>query len=91
MSKKKKAANKKSEKGVDYRERQESLRRKNHAGFMLNDKELEAIDAYCKKYKIANKSKFMRETVLRCVMDKFLDDYPTLFEKQDLDRLREYS
>ena len=47
----------------------------------------EAIEAYCKKYKVANKSKFMREAVIRTVMEQFLEDYPTLFEKQDLDRL----
>jgi hypothetical protein len=29
----------------------------------------------------------MRETVMRVVMEQFLEDYPTLFEKQDLDRL----
>ncbi|MBN2164817.1 MAG: hypothetical protein JW717_00925 [Marinilabiliaceae bacterium] len=69
-------------------DRKKVLKRKHRAGFMLNDKELEAVDAYCKKYKIDNKSKFMRETVLRYVMEQFLEDYPTLFEKQDLDRLR---
>ncbi len=54
---------------------------------MLTDEENSAIEMYCKKYKIRNKSKFMREAVLRTVMEKFLDDYPTLFEKDDLDEL----
>jgi len=68
--------------------RRDVLKRRHKAGFLLNDKELEAVDAYCKKYKIENKSKFMRETVMRFVMDQFLNDYPTLFDKQDLDRLK---
>ncbi len=67
--------------------RDKALIRKHKAVFLLNDKELEAIEAYCKKYKVANKSKFMREAVIRTVMEQFLEDYPTLFEKQDLDRL----
>lgn len=67
--------------------RSETFRRTHKATFLLNDKENEAIEAYCKKYKIINKSRFMREAVLRAVMNQFMEDYPTLFEKQDLDRL----
>lgn len=67
--------------------REQALKRKHKATFLLNDKENEAVDVYCKKYKVDNKSKFMREAVMRVVMERFLDDYPTLFEKQDLDRL----
>lgn len=67
--------------------REQALRRKHRASFLLNDKERDAVSVYCKKYKIGNKSKFMREAVMRVVMEQFLDDYPTLFEKQDLDRL----
>lgn len=67
--------------------REQALRRKHRTTFLLNDKEKEAVSVYCKKYKIGNKSKFMRDAVMRVVMEQFLDDYPTLFEKQDLDRL----
>ena len=67
--------------------REQVLKRKHKAAFLLNDKERDAVSMYCKKYKIENKSKFMREAVMRVVMQQFLDDYPTLFEKQDLDRL----
>jgi hypothetical protein len=88
MAKKNKAQTKSGKNIVDYSLRKKLLKRKHRAGFMLNDKELEAVDAYCKKYKIENKSKFMRETVIRYVMDQFLSDYPTLFEKQDLDKLK---
>jgi hypothetical protein len=88
MTPKNKASKKTDRKLVDYNQRKKVLKRKHRAGFMLNDKEQEAVDAYCKKYKIENKSKFMRETVMRYVMDQFLNDYPTLFEKQDLDKLK---
>ena len=67
--------------------REQALKRKHKATFLLNDKEKDAVTIYCEKYKISNKSKFMREAVLRVVMEQFLDDYPTLFEKQELNRL----
>ena len=65
----------------------QNSRRVHRSTFMLTDEENSAIELYCKKYKIRNKSKFMREAVLRTVMEKFLDDYPTLFAKEDLDDL----
>lgn len=64
-----------------------SLRRKHQVSFLLNDKEKEAIDSYCNKYKISNRSKFIRENIVGIVMDKFVSDYPTLFDKKDLDRI----
>lgn len=67
--------------------RDEAFKRTHKATFLLNDKENEAIEVYCKKYRIKNKSQFLRESVLRTVMNQFMADYPTLFEKQDLDRL----
>jgi len=67
--------------------REASLKRQHKVTVLLNDKELEAIDVYCKKYKIKSKAGFMRESILRTVMTQFLEDYPTLFEKQELDSL----
>lgn len=66
---------------------QSSLRRSKRATFMLNEKEEAAIDAYCKKNKIRNKSKLMRDIVMRTVMDHFLEDYPKLFDKKDMDKI----
>ncbi|GAF03719.1 hypothetical protein [Saccharicrinis fermentans] len=65
-----------------------TLRRKHRTSFMLNEKEKEAIESYCKKNKINNKSKFIRETLMRTVIQHFLDDYPTLFDKKDMDQLK---
>ncbi|NPA37301.1 MAG: hypothetical protein GXO47_10680 [Chlorobi bacterium] len=62
-------------------------KRVHRSTFMLTDEENSAIEQYLKKYKIKNKSKFMREAVLRTVMERLLDDYPTLFDKKDLDDL----
>ena len=79
--------NKNKKKELAILNRDKALIRKHKATFLLNDKENAAIEAYCKKYKVSNKSKFMRETVMRVVMEQFLEDYPTLFEKKDMDRM----
>ncbi|MDR3093299.1 MAG: ribbon-helix-helix domain-containing protein [Bacteroidales bacterium] len=55
------------------------LLRINKATILFNNKEMKAIDEYCKKYGIHNRSKFIRETVISTVLEKFETDYPTLF------------
>ncbi len=65
----------------------EKLVRNNRITLVLNDKEKEALDGYCKKYNIDSKSQFIRETIFRHIMERFLSDYPTLFEKEELDSL----
>jgi len=60
--------------------RDEKLLRVNRTSLLFNQREREAIDLYCQKYKIKNRSKFMRETILTEVLKKFDEDYPTLFE-----------
>jgi hypothetical protein len=54
--------------------------RSNAHTLRLNNRELQAIEAYCRKYKVENKSKFMRETIITEVLKRFDNDYPTLFE-----------
>ena len=60
--------------------RDEKLLRVNRTSLLFNQREREAIDLYCQKYKIKNRSKFMRETILTEVLKRFDEDYPTLFE-----------
>jgi len=60
--------------------RDEKLLRTNRASLLFNQREKEALDLYCQKYKIKNKSKFMREIILTEVLKRFDEDYPTLFE-----------
>jgi hypothetical protein len=64
--------------------REPDLKRINRKVIKFNNKELTAIDTYCKKYRIANKSQFMRETIITAVLKKFTDDYPSLWEDQQL-------
>jgi len=55
------------------------LLRLNKKSILFNNKELIAIDYYCRKYRINNRSKFMREAIITSILKKLDDDYPTLF------------
>jgi len=60
--------------------REEDLIRKNTHAIRFNNRELKAIDAYCQRYKVNNKSRFMREAIITEVLKRFDQDHPTLFE-----------
>lgn len=53
--------------------------RTNKKSILFNNKEIKAIESYCRKYRINNRSKFMREAIITAILKKFDDDYPTLF------------
>ncbi len=57
--------------------------RKHRLSFVFNDFEQDALDKYCRKYNINNKSKFMRETIVKTILKQFEDDYPSLFPEFD--------
>ncbi len=67
---------KKPQKPLNYRK---PLRKNRHV-FTLNDLEQRALSRYFKKYKIENKSKFIREVLMREVIMRLEKDSPTLFE-----------
>ena len=58
----------------------EKLRRTFRTSLLFNRREKDAMNLYCEKYKIKNKSKFMREAIMTEILKKFDEDYPTLFE-----------
>lgn len=52
----------------------------------FNEKELETILFYLKKYKIDNRSRWFRETILTHVLKNLESDYPTLFQENEMRR-----
>jgi len=48
--------------------------------FILNDEENKALNRYISKYKVQNKSKFIRETLMLSIIKKMEEDHPTLFD-----------
>ncbi|MDF9829975.1 hypothetical protein [Parabacteroides sp. PF5-6] len=54
--------------------------------FMLNDEEQRAVARYLERYKISNKSRWYRETVLSHILKVMEEDYPTLFNENEMRR-----
>jgi hypothetical protein len=59
---------------------QKSLLRKNRVTFVLNDKEEKALDAYCKRFRVKNKSRLIREVLMSAVITRLEQSSPTLFD-----------
>ncbi|MCQ2975583.1 MAG: hypothetical protein MJ211_12350 [Bacteroidales bacterium] len=62
------------------KEEKETFKRQHRQSFRLNDLEMKALLKYCKKYKVKNKARFLRETIMTAILKKFDEDYPTLFD-----------
>ncbi len=71
----------------DRYKKPKSLKRKHLQVFLLNEKEMEALAHYCKRYKIENRSKFIRETIFKHIIDEIENDYPTLFSSDEMTQM----
>ena len=47
---------------------------------MLNESEQRMLDRFCKKYGVSNRSRLIRETLMRAILKRMDDDQPTLFD-----------
>ncbi len=55
-------------------------RRSHRVSIMLNDSELRALQKYCDRYTVTNRSKLIRETLMHNILKRFDRDNPTLFD-----------
>ena len=53
---------------------------------LLSDDEQLIVYRYLEKYKISNKSRWFRETILMFIHKNMDEDYPTLFGEHDMRR-----
>lgn len=53
---------------------------------LFSDEEAQIVNRYLRKYKISNKSRWMRETLLAFIHQNIENDYPTLFNEHDMRR-----
>lgn len=60
--------------------------RKERFTFLANEEEKRMIDSYLRKYKITNRSRWIRETLITFIIKKLDQDYPTLFNEHDMRR-----
>lgn len=58
----------------------QKYKRRHRIEIVLNDFEMQAFANYCKKYRVVNKAKLIREALMTTVLKKFDEDYPTLFD-----------
>jgi len=72
--------------GRKYSAAQPNRPRVHKVAFMLNEEEQKAVDRYLSKYKIENKSRWYRETILSHILKTLEEDYPTLFNENEMRR-----
>lgn len=48
--------------------------------FVLNDEENKALNRYMAKYKVTNKAKLIRETLMKAIIRRMEEDHPRLFD-----------
>ena len=51
---------------------------------MLNNREMRALGIYCDRFRVKNKSEFLRETIMRAILKRFEEEHPTLWEDPEL-------
>jgi len=61
--------------------KEEKLKRSTRLSIMLNEREMRALNVYCTRYRIKNKSEFLRATIMQAILKRFEDEHPTLWEE----------
>jgi len=59
------------------------LRRTSRLSVMLNSREMRALGVYCSRYRITNKSEFLRITLMKAIIQRFEDEHPSLWEEPE--------
>lgn len=76
------AAKRKKFSGIDpdYLKKQQALlRRSQRKTVFFNKMEIEAIDEYCRRFKIQSRSALIRQAVMERVLKTLDENHPTLF------------
>jgi hypothetical protein len=63
--------------------KEDRLRRTNRLSLMLNSREMKALGIYCSRYRVKNKSEFLRATIMKAILKRFEDEHPTLWEENE--------
>jgi hypothetical protein len=50
---------------------------------MLNNREIRALGIYCHRYRVKNKSEFLRATIMKAILKRFEEEHPTLWEENE--------
>ena len=64
----------------DFLEKQKAaLVRRHRQVILFNDKEMAAIDEYCRRFKVSSRSAMLRQAVIERVLADMDENHPTLF------------
>jgi hypothetical protein len=63
--------------------KEDKLRRTKRLSLMLNNREMRALGIYCNRYRIKNKSEFLRETIMKAILKRFEKEHPSLWEENE--------
>jgi len=63
--------------------KEDRLRRTNRLSLMLNSREKKALGIYCNRYRVKNKSEFLRATIMKAILKRFEEEHPTLWEENE--------
>ncbi|MGM9838019.1 MAG: hypothetical protein ACI30A_05980 [Paludibacteraceae bacterium] len=55
-------------------------KRTHRVSILLNDNEMRALQKYCTRYTVSNRSRLIRETLMHNILKRFDHDNPTLFD-----------
>jgi len=71
---------------MNQKKKNVTITRDKQVNFSLSSEEYGLICSYMKKYKISNKSRWLRETVISHILKNLDQDYPTLFDENEMRR-----
>jgi metal-responsive CopG/Arc/MetJ family transcriptional regulator len=54
--------------------------REHRVSILLNEQEQRALDRFCERYGVRNRSRLIRETLMRAILRQIDHDQPTLFD-----------
>ena len=64
----------------DFLEKQKASLVRNHRQVIyFNEKEMNAIDEYCRRFKVSSKSSMLRQAIIERVLSDMDENHPTLF------------
>lgn len=65
---------------------EQPLSRDFRLSFTMNEKEYNAVSRYLDKYRISDRNRWLRETILYHVLQKMEENHPTLFNENEMRR-----
>ena len=54
--------------------------REHRVSILLNESEQRILDRFCERYGVKNRSRLVREALMRALLKKLDHDHPTLFD-----------